>query len=399
MSKILLPLALCCLVTPAFAVQDEQQSVDELLQEAQAHLGRNDFDAAAAAFRKVVKQDADNGRAWHLLGFALHAGGNLDEAIKAHQKATEFPAVRGVALYNLGCAYSLKSQKDKAFEYLNRAVAEGFTQLSYFNDDTDLENLRDDVRFARVVKRVRGEDVTDDFTSASLVGKWIVEKEVAAGTVNKDAIGSVVTVTPKNYIVVDSSGEKPAVDYKVDTSKVVPTIRTPESVGIMSLSGDRLTIAFTAGDGDAPEALASTEQNRQMQIVLRRALTPGRLSGNWEYVSGVRAGESIDNERLVGTVTVSKKDFQMPAGPDDKFVMSYTLSTSGIMDAIDLKIESGPVPEGRAVGVIKVTGDRMTICYDPTGAKRPEGFKSTEDNGAFLFVLRRTAKKSPPVAE
>src|SRR5262249_5438449 len=50
---------------------------------------------------------------------------------------------------------------------------------------------------------------------------------------------------------------------------------------------------------------------------------PGKLVGDWTYVSGVRGGEKVDKERLAGKVTVTKDTFTLPAGPQDKFVIAY----------------------------------------------------------------------------
>jgi uncharacterized protein (TIGR03067 family) len=120
-------------------------------------------------------------------------------------------------------------------------------------------------------------------------------------------------------------------------------------------------------------------------------LDPGKLVGDWTYVSGVRGGEKVDKERLAGKVTVTKDTFTLPAGPQDKFVMTYRVDAKAVPAKIDLDIKSGPVNEGKAEGIIAVDGDEMKICYVVAGlgGKRPEKFESTKENGAFYFVLKR----------
>ncbi len=112
-------------------------------------------------------------------------------------------------------------------------------------------------------------------------------------------------------------------------------------------------------------------------------------------MSGERAGEKVAKERLVGAVTVTGETFTLPASPTEMFVMKYSMDSKSELDMIDLEIESGPVPEGKALGIVKLEGDTMTFCYDPTGIKRPEGFKTTGDDGFFMFKLKRApmAKK------
>ena len=114
-----------------------------------------------------------------------------------------------------------------------------------------------------------------------------------------------------------------------------------------------------------------------------------KLYGDWEYVSGVRAGEEVAKERLVGTVSISKESFKIPGGPEGDFVMSYEIDSNKSPVNIDFKIESGPTPEGQAKGLIKHEGDKLWLCYEPMGGDRPEELASTEENGAFFFELKR----------
>lgn len=112
-----------------------------------------------------------------------------------------------------------------------------------------------------------------------------------------------------------------------------------------------------------------------------------QLVGNWKYVSGVRAGQEVLPERLVGTVKITADSFTVPSGEEQPFVMAYTLHAKTNPVGIDLKITEGPVPEGKALGIIKMEDGKLAFCYDPMGEKRPTAFSSTEENGVFLFWL------------
>jgi predicted esterase len=52
--------------------------------------------------------------------------------------------------YNLACAYALSGDPDSALHWLGRAAASGFTQLSHFDADTDLDSVRDRPGFPSV---------------------------------------------------------------------------------------------------------------------------------------------------------------------------------------------------------------------------------------------------------
>jgi uncharacterized protein (TIGR03067 family) len=265
------------------AEQDEQPSPAKLAAEADRSLQKGDFAKAAELLQKIVDQDDENDRAWHLLGFALHSQNKLDEAIKAHEKAAESEYFGAISLYNLGCAYSLKKEPDKAFDYLKQAAKAGYLDTDQFKKDKDLDSLREDPRFEQLMEFVK------------------------------------------------SGG--------------------------------------------------------------REKFDPAKIVGDWKYAAGTKAGEKLEADRLAGDVVITKETFTIPGGPTEKFVMSYKIDASHDPARIDLKIDSGPVPDGKALGIIKMDGEQLVLCYDSTGEKRPEKFQSTEENGFFMFTLKRHEKE------
>lgn len=381
----------------ATQAQDEQQSTADLLRDAGRQVQQQEFEAAAKLFRKVVEADEDNAQGWFMLGYALHMDGKLDEAIKAHEKATEFSQTRVLGFYNLGCAYALKGKKPRAFNYLNRAVKAGFSDVGQAQSDEDLDSLREDIRFKRFMMRVEGEAVTDDFNAKSLAGRWVMVAETKAGQKTEKPEGY-ADLTSDSYTVTTPDGKEGPIPFEVDTSKLVPTITVAgQAKGILRMMGDKLTVCINTKSAEAPKDFQSTEDNGFEMFTVRRATTPARLAGTWSYVSGVRAGEKVEKERLIGDVKVTGDKFEIPAGPDSKFVMTYSIKSNSKSDTIDLSIESGPAPEGKAVGLVRVRGNIMTLIYEPTGENRPSEFKSTADNGCFMFTLKRRpqAKEKP----
>jgi tetratricopeptide repeat protein len=142
------PLLLSCLVAPAPA--QDRAAAEAAFRDGQTAVQGKEFMDAVAAFQKATEADPGFGRAWHMLGYSLHAAGKLDEALKIHLKATEFPDVAPVATYNVACVHSLKGDKDKAFEWLGKAVALGFGDGAQLANDSDFDNIRDDPRFKKI---------------------------------------------------------------------------------------------------------------------------------------------------------------------------------------------------------------------------------------------------------
>ncbi len=115
---------------------------------------KQDWAAAAKAYEEITRSNPKDGVAWYRLGYALHADGKYEAAIKAHRKAGEFPDFKAVGHYNLACALALTDDKDGAFTALDEAIEAGFQDMKLFEADTDLTSLRKDPRFAAARRRL-----------------------------------------------------------------------------------------------------------------------------------------------------------------------------------------------------------------------------------------------------
>jgi tetratricopeptide (TPR) repeat protein len=56
--------------------------------------------------------------------------------------------------YNLACSYSLLNLLDDAFRALKKAIDLGYSDFHYLRLDPDLNNLRKDSRFPRLLKEL-----------------------------------------------------------------------------------------------------------------------------------------------------------------------------------------------------------------------------------------------------
>jgi hypothetical protein len=100
-----------------------------------------DWDRAVALLRPLVEKDPDNADALFFLGYALHANGQIDEAISYHKLAQTFDSVKPVATYNLACALAIKGQHEEALATLKGSIACGFTPKLNLTEDPDLQSL------------------------------------------------------------------------------------------------------------------------------------------------------------------------------------------------------------------------------------------------------------------
>jgi tetratricopeptide (TPR) repeat protein len=88
----------------------------------------------------------------------LHLGRH-EEAARSYERAFALGippgrATRGVAWYNLACAYARLGRHDQAFAALDSAVVQGVVERRLYESDDDLAALRSDPRFGRLVARL-----------------------------------------------------------------------------------------------------------------------------------------------------------------------------------------------------------------------------------------------------
>jgi hypothetical protein len=173
------------------------------LADAQAKLQAGDPAAAATILEAFVAREPTNGRAWRMLGVASQQSKKFDRAIEAYTKSLEIDANNPLALYNLGTAWALKGDADKAFDWLGRAKATRKMDMTQIEVDKVLAPLRGDPRFkallptpadfehpfvedVKILREWDGETTGDQFG-------WIARN---IGDVDGDGVPDVVTSAP-----------------------------------------------------------------------------------------------------------------------------------------------------------------------------------------------------------
>ena len=92
---------------------------------------------------------------WLSLGYTRKEIEQLDGAISATLKASELGRKSneiGSALYNLGCYTCIAGRNDEALDYLGKAFEKDDSMREWAKDDSDLDSLRKDKRFLKLLK-------------------------------------------------------------------------------------------------------------------------------------------------------------------------------------------------------------------------------------------------------
>jgi tetratricopeptide (TPR) repeat protein len=125
----------------------------------QMRAGQGRWEEAADYLARAIAAGVEHSMIYGQLGFAqLHLARNAD-AVGSYERAFELGippgrATRGLAWYNLACAYVRVGRIDDAFAALDQAVAEGMADRATYERDADFSPIRSDPRFAALLARI-----------------------------------------------------------------------------------------------------------------------------------------------------------------------------------------------------------------------------------------------------
>lgn len=127
------------------------QSYEALDNETKAEEG---YRRALQIVEKHMELNPDDPRAATMRAVSLCRLGRLEEGLHWAEQATEIdPADAGVR-YNVACLYALEKQTDRAIACLEDAVAVGFANRGWVENDPDLASLRDHPRFQDLLSKM-----------------------------------------------------------------------------------------------------------------------------------------------------------------------------------------------------------------------------------------------------
>jgi adenylate cyclase len=86
----------------------------------------------------------------------LVALGEIDKGLDWARRALDLDPRDPMLLYNVACIYSLAGKAAEALDCLERAVDAGLNQKEWLQHDSNLDLIRQDARFAVLMKRLGG---------------------------------------------------------------------------------------------------------------------------------------------------------------------------------------------------------------------------------------------------
>jgi dienelactone hydrolase len=127
----------------------------------QMRIGQQRWAEGADLLQRAIAAGVEHSMIHGQLGWAqLHLGRNA-EAARSYERAFALGippgrSTRGVAWYNLACAYARLGETDRALAALEQAFSEGVTERRTYEQDADLAPLRGNARFVALLGRMGG---------------------------------------------------------------------------------------------------------------------------------------------------------------------------------------------------------------------------------------------------
>jgi tetratricopeptide (TPR) repeat protein len=82
--------------------------------------------------------------------------GRYEDGLAIDQKLVLLEPGDMTIWYNLGCSLALLKQRDSALKALKKAVELGYSDHEWMSRDRDLESIREDREFKRLLKKIGG---------------------------------------------------------------------------------------------------------------------------------------------------------------------------------------------------------------------------------------------------
>ena len=96
---------------------------------------------------KHLEMHPDDARAWYLGADAWCLLGDRARGVEWAKEALTIDGEEPVTLYNVACMYTRLGRIEDAIDCLDAAVGHGFRDSAWFENDTDLDPLREEPRF------------------------------------------------------------------------------------------------------------------------------------------------------------------------------------------------------------------------------------------------------------
>ena len=119
-----------------------------------AYMQKGMHEEALPYYKKALDSGAAISRSKALLSYAYAKAGNRDQSIRLEQELLDTAKIQFVSPFFIALIHVGRGDKDRAFEWLEKAFSEGDPPLNHINVEPTFNSLRSDPRFTSLLRRM-----------------------------------------------------------------------------------------------------------------------------------------------------------------------------------------------------------------------------------------------------
>jgi Flp pilus assembly protein TadD len=113
-----------------------------------------EFEALTPLYEQALEESPDDIAVLSWLAHAYTRIGRIHDGLELDLRLTRMMPDDPTACYNLGCSYAMLGRVDDALSTLERAIELGYRDVDLMREDEDLQSLRSEPRFQRLLDRL-----------------------------------------------------------------------------------------------------------------------------------------------------------------------------------------------------------------------------------------------------
>ncbi|MBY0230313.1 MAG: hypothetical protein K2W96_13600 [Gemmataceae bacterium] len=117
-----------------------------------SRLDPNQFDFELEFYSGILAQHPDYVDVLRAVGSLLSLKGLFSEGLKVDRRLVKLRPEDALAHYNLACSYARLNRANQSIKTLRRAVELGYRDFRFIWEDSDLDAIREDPRFRKLMK-------------------------------------------------------------------------------------------------------------------------------------------------------------------------------------------------------------------------------------------------------